>query len=53
MHLQQDVKFQRIQKQLQDNLIKSKISDFQKQIEEEIDRSLAWRRVAGEMQAQL
>ena len=36
MHLQQDVKFQRIQEQLQTDLIKSKISDFKKQIEDEI-----------------
>ena len=35
-HLQQDVKFQRIQNQLQTDLIKSRISDFQIQIENEV-----------------
>ena len=30
------MKFQRIQNQLQDNLIKSRISDFQKQVENKV-----------------
>ena len=36
MHLQQDVKFQRIQEQIQTDLIKSRIFDFQKQVKNEV-----------------